>query len=289
MLMAIFAFPSFSSDRPQRLQPTISPAPTIISIVPSQAEQGSQVILQGSGFSDSASVFMGDVEIPTNIDDGKQAEFTVPSQLKPGLYTLYLKRSDGVKSRPYSFTVQPIRPVLIEISPDHILACAQSEEREVVAYGQNFNDKSLLFFDGAGIRSQLISSEAISFRVPQVAGGLHSIMVKNSQENSSLPLALTIETKPEIDRITIGDDHVSYYELIIDGKNFQQISSVYVDGQRVGGRGGQEISEREQLVYVDCTRLIYQRHPYSKESKEFHIQVVNKGGEERQMVSLNAP
>jgi len=289
MLLTIFTIPSFSAEHPQRPLPTISPAPIILSIVPSQAEPGSQVILFGSGFSDSASVFMGNVEIPTNTDDGKQAEFTVPAQLKPGLYTLYLMRSDGVKSRPYSFTVQPLRPVLTEISPDHILACAQGEEREVVAYGQNFNDKSLLFFDGAGIRSHLISSESISFRVPQIAGGLHPVMVKNSPENSSIALALTIETKPAIDRITIGDDHVSYYELIIDGKNFQQNSSVYVDGQRVGGRGGQEISEREQLIYVDCTRLIYQRHPYSKESKEFHIQVVNQGGEESQMVSVNAP
>ena len=284
---------SLSAERPQRIQSKTASdplaAPAILSIIPAQAEPGNRVMLFGSGFGDRFSVFLGSVEIPARTADGKQAEFNVPGQLEPGLYALYLKRADGVATRPYNFTVQPLRPVLTGLSPDQISFCTQGRGREVVARGQNFSEKSLLFFDGAGIRSRLISSEAIAFSVPQVAGGLHQVMVKNSPDNSTLPLALTIETKPEIVQVTIGDDHVSYYDLIIEGKNFQQDSSIYVDGKRVGGRGGQEVSEREQLIYMDCTRLTYQRHPYSQVTKEFRVQVVNQGGEGSQVVSVNAP
>jgi len=293
LLLFIMISFSFAAERPQRLKTPPAPAPVaapaILSIIPAQAEPGSRVMLFGSGFGNRASVFLGSVEIPARISDGKQAEFSVPGQLEPGLYAIYLMRGDGVASRPYSFTVQPLRPVLTGLYPDQISACAQGREREVIARGHNFNERSLLFFDGAGIRSQLISPDAIVFQVPQVGGGLHPVMVKNSPENSSLPLALNVDTKPEITQVTIGDDHVSYYDLIIDGRNFQQNSSIYVDGLRVGGRGGQEVSEREQLIYLDCTRLIYQRHPYSQVTKEFRLQVINPGGEGSGTVTVNAP
>jgi len=82
---------------------------------------------------------------------------------------------------------------------------------------------------------------------------------------------------------------VNYYELIIDGKNFDQNSSLYVDGLRIGGRGGQDVAEREKLVYVDCTRLIYQRYPYSPVNKDFRIQVMNSGNEASQVVNVTAP
>lgn len=293
MLIAISAVPAVSAERPQSIRPLSAPAPVagpaILSIVPSQAEPGSRVLLVGSGFGETASVFLGSQEIPAMITGGRQAEFEVPDQLDPGLYALYLMRSDGRASRPYSFTVRPLRPVLSQLAPDRISSCDLGGEREVFAYGQNFTEKSMLFFDGAGIRSRLVSPETIAFSVPQVGGGMHQIMVRNSPENSSIPLGLTIETRPEIDQVTVGNDYVNYYELIVDGKNFRQNSSLYVDGQQVGGRGGQEVSEREQLVFQDCTRLIYLRHPYSPASKLFQIQVVNHGGEASQLVTVNAP
>jgi hypothetical protein len=243
----------------------------------------------GSGFGTAASAFLGSVEIPSRVTDGKQLEFNVPAQLEPGLYAFYLRRSDGVTSRPYNFNVLPLRPVLSSLSSDQLGSCAAGKEREVIARGQNFSEQTLLLFDGAGIKRRIVSSEVLSFYVPQVAGGLHQIAVQNQSDQPSVPLALVIETKPEISQVTVGNDYVSYYELIIYGKNFQQNSSIYVDGQRVGGRGGQEVSEREQLVYVDCSRLVYQRHPYSSANKDFRIQVVNQGAEASQVVNVTAP
>jgi hypothetical protein len=284
--------PLFAADRPQRvMNPAVSTqdsAPAILSIIPAQAEPGDKVTIFGSNFGEQISAFLGSVEIPARVIDAKQVEFNVP-QLDAGLYALYLKRGDGVVGRAYNFSVLPLRPVLSAISPERIGSCAQGEERDVTAVGRNFAETSLLFFDNASIKSRVVSPTAIVFRVPQVAGGQHQVMVRNSPDNTSVPLALEIETRPEISQVTKGDEYVNYYELIIDGKNFLQNSALYVDGQRVGGAGGQDAAARERVIYIDCGRLIYQRFPYSPVDKEFRLQVVNPGSEGSQVVNVSAP
>jgi hypothetical protein len=284
--------PLFAADRPQRvMNPAASSqdtAPAILSIIPAQAEPGEKVTIFGSNFGVQISAFLGNVEIPAKVIDAKQIEFIVP-QLDAGLYALYLKRVDGVVGRAYNFSVLPQRPVLSTLSPDRIGSCAQGGERDVTAVGQNFGETSLLFFDNASIKSRVVSSGAIVFRVPQVAGGLHQVIVRNSPENASVALALEIETRPEVSQVTKGDENVNYYELVIDGKNFQQNSALYVDGLRVGGIGGQDAASREKVIFIDCGRLIYQRFPYSPVVKEFRLQVVNPGNEGSRVVNVSAP
>lgn len=282
-----------AAERPQRIVPggggTLMPAPAVLSIVPAQTEPGGKVMVYGTGFGETPKVFLGSVEASSRTIDGKQIEFTVPGQMSPGLYALYLKRLDGPVSRPYNFTVLPLRPVLSGLSPDQISACAQGRDRDVTLQGQNFTENSLVLFDGAALKSRFISSETIIFSVPRVAGGLHRVQVSNQPDNSTLPMALTVDTRPEISSVTMGSEHVNYYELIIDGRNFQTNASILVDGQRIGGSDVQGFAEREKLLYQDCNRLIYQRHPYSPVNKDFHIQVVNPGGEASQMVNVTAP
>lgn len=284
--------PASAAERPQRVKaeaiPAAPPPPTILSIIPAQAEPGNRVMIFGSGFGDKASAFLGSVEIPARVTDGKQLEFVVPA-LDAGLYALYLRRGDGVTGRTYNFNVMPLRPVLNELSPDQISSCAQGREREITAQGQNFTDRSFILLDGAAVRTRFISPETLSFTLPQVPGGVHHVMVKSGPDIASVAVALAVETKPEISQVTVGNEYVNYYELIIYGKNFQQNSSLYVDGQRIGGRGGQEVAEREKLVFVDCTKLIYQRFPYSPVNKDFRIQVINPEGEGSQVVNVTAP
>jgi hypothetical protein len=285
-----------AAERPQRVKnpaatvavsPAPAAAPAILSIIPAQAEPGSKVMMFGSGFGTQASAYLGSVEIPARVVDGRQVEFFIPQQLDPGLYALYLKRSDGAVSRPYNFTILPLRPVLNGLSPEVISSCAQGAEREVTARGQNFLETSQLVFDGAVLKSRYISSDALIFNVPNIAGGLHQVVVRNSPENSTVALGLMIETRPEIAQVMIGSRYVNYYELVIVGKNFQQNSSVYVDGQRIGGQG--DLAEREKLIYVDCTKLVYQRHPYSQVDKDFQVMVMNPGGEASQVINVSAP
>ena len=303
-LLCTSAFETFAAERPQRVKnpptapaaattgPSLAapvPAPAILSIIPAQAEPGGRVTMFGSGFGAQASAYLGSVEIATRIADGRQAELAIPQQIEPGIYALYLKRSDGAVSRPYNFTILPLRPVLSGLSPELISSCSQGTGREVTVRGQNFQETSQLVFDGAVLKSRFISSEAISFNVPLVTGGLHQVVVRNSPESASVAVGLMIETKPEIEQVMIGTRYVNYYELIIVGRNFQQNSSIFVDGVSIGGQGGQNLAEREKLVYSDCTRLVYQRHPYSNVNKDFNIMVMNPGGESSQTINVSAP
>ena len=284
----IWNSPSFAAERPRRPRSERPTAPTILSIIPAQAEPGSKVMIFGSAFGDKISAYLGSVEIPAKVTDGKQLEFTVPV-LNAGLYALYLRRGDGAIGRVYNFTVLPLKPVLNELSPAQIDSCAQGRDREITAVGEHFSENSLLLFDGALIKSRVLSPETIVFTVPQVTGGLHQVVVRNGPQNASVAVALAIETRPEINQITIGNDYVNYYELIIDGRNFQQNSALYVDGQRIGGRSGVETGGQERLIYVGCTRLVYQRYPYSPVNKDFRIQVINPGNEASQVVNVTAP
>jgi len=282
----------FAADRPQRVLNAATPpregAPAILSIIPAQGEPGDKVTIFGSNFGSQISAFLGSVEVPARVSEAKQAEFFIP-QLDAGLYALYLKRGDGVSGRVYNFTVLPLRPVLNSLSPERIGSCAQGEERDVTAVGRNFSETSLLFFDNAVIKSRVVSPAAILFRVPQSGIGMHQIMVKNAPENASVPLALEIETKPEISHVAKGDEFVNYYELIVEGKNFQQNTALYVDGERVGGSSGQDAAAREKVIFIDCGRLVYQRHPYSPVVKDFRMQVVNPGNEGSQVINVSAP
>jgi hypothetical protein len=289
----------FAAERPQRVKtpaapaatpaPIVATAPAILSIIPAQAEPGAKVMMFGSGFGVQASAYLGSVEIPARVIEGKQVEFSIPPHLDPGLYALYLKRADGAVSRPYNFTVLPLRPVLNSLSPAVISSCAQGADREVTAQGRNFMETSQLVFDGSVLKSRFLSSEALTFSVPNVAGGLHQVIVRNASENGTEALGLMIETRPEIVQVMIGSQHVNYYELIVTGRNFQQNSSIYVDGQRIGGHGGQDLAEREKLIYVDCTKMIYHRYPYSPVNKDFSILIMNPGGEASQSINVTAP
>ena len=100
--------------------------------------------------------------------------------------------------------------------------------------GRNFAEESSVLFDGAAVRSRYSSSETMVFSVPPVAGGLHNVQVKNQDETVSGTIALLIDARPEIVSVTTGTEAVNYYELHLRGKNFQQGSTVIVDGKRVG-------------------------------------------------------
>lgn len=306
LLFSAYGLPVTAAERPQKVKtkPVATPPaitapvpanpakvapPNILSIIPAQGEPGSKVTIFGSGFGEESAAYLGSVEIASKVSDDKQLEFTIP-QLDAGLYALYVKRSDGVTGRVYNFNVLPLRPVLHSLVPESVSACSQGGDREVAVNGKNFTPSASLLFDGAVINSRLVSPELIIFNVPPVtASGIHQITVKNDPETGSLPRSLMVESRPEISQISIGNEYVNYYELNIYGRNFQQNSAIYVDGQRIGGKGGQEMVELEKLIYVDCTRLIYQRHPYSSTKKDFRIMVLNQGGEASQTVNVTAP
>ena len=97
----------FAAERPQRVKslasppadpatipaPTAAPtpAPAILSIIPAQAEPGGKVMMFGSGFGTQANAYLGSVEIPTRITDGKQVgKRHLPDRAQPDILVLQI-------------------------------------------------------------------------------------------------------------------------------------------------------------------------------------------------------
>ncbi len=257
---------------------------TILSIIPSQGEPGRRVNLMGSGFSADTVTWLGTTAIPTAVISDRQIEFEIP-RVDPGLYGLYLKRPDGAISKIYNFPILAAKPIIDAITPDTVFGCAPDQERLVTLSGKNFQESSALLFDGGTIRSSYTSSEAISFTVPHnVLGGQHNIQVKNQDDIVSGTVAFYIDMKPVIHAVHQGEERVNSYELILEGHNFQQGSSVVVDGKQLYNG-----TDRDKSRFVNCSRIIYERYPYDRSTKSLKIQVVNPNGEESPIMTVSAP
>jgi hypothetical protein len=280
------------------------PAPiTILSIIPAQGEPSISVTLSGSGFTDKTTAFLGNTGVPTEVLGPKQLTFDIP-KLPPGLYALYLRRGDGTTSRTYNFILLPPKPDIYALSPDTMYACSADKDRDVVFTGRNFQEKAQVLFDGAAIRGKFISQETFSFTVPRVVAGLHQVQIRNPEGTLSGAQGLLIDARPEIDSVTTGEENVTYYNMVIGGRNFQQDSTVVITEERdlelTGMQqpvvdvkrlrsGTANATERERVLFVNCGQLIYQRYPYSTTLKNFRVQVINPGGEESSVIQVSAP
>lgn len=306
LAMNIWAFPivSWGADANAAQREDQAHRITILSIIPAQGEPETTVTLSGSGFTSGTTAYLGNTPAPTTVFDSKQLSFEIPD-MGPGLYALFLRDTDGTTSRTYNFSLLPPKPVITSISPDTIQSCASDKERHVVISGQNFQTSSQVIFDGAAIRGSFISKGSFSFTVPRVAPGLHQVQIKNMGETLSGTQGLFIDNRPEIDSITTSGEYVTYYNLVIGGRNFQQDSILVVTDDRDVEQSGYQQrsdvdvkrlrsgagnpSERDRVLYVNCGQLIYQRFPYSTTAKSFRVQVVNPGGEESSIVQVSAP
>lgn len=256
----------------------------VYSITPAQAEPGAQVFITADGINDETRIFLGGEEvIPVQRDKHKIA-FMVPPDFAPGQYVLSI-RGNNRTQRSYTFRIQALKPVIFKVDPNRIFGCRLDDQQEAIIHGRNLTESSQLLFDGSIIPSRYIASNSIGFSIPKAAGGMHQISVKNGQETTT-PLAFTIVMTPIVSSISIGQDRVNSYDLIIEGQNFQQNSVIFADGVRVDSSS---ITSSGHLSSIDCTRIIYQRKPFSPDIRNLRIQVVNPNGESSQTVTLLAP
>ena len=292
LLAAVAALPATAAP-PRKTPKKSAPVPsreepanpyTILSIIPSQGEPGKRVSLMGAGFSADTQAWLGVMSVPTTVVSDRQLEFEIP-RVDPGLYALYLRRPDGATSKSYNFPVLAPRPAIDAITPDTVYGCAPDQERLTVISGRNFQEHSAVLFDGAAIRSNYGSPEALSFTVPpNVLGGQHNIQVKNPDDTVSGTVAFYVDMKPSLRAVTTGEERVNSYELILEGHNFQQGSAVMVDGNRIYNG-----IDRDRVRFVNCTRLVYERFPWDRSTKSIRIQVINPNGEESQVMTVSAP
>lgn len=280
-----FAQFGFSAESPSIFKtPKQLAPPKLFSIVPAQAEPGALISIALSDVSEDIKVILGGDEISWHQIDPRHLTFHIPEDMPSGQYALTIKTADG-SSRSYAFTILPLKPVAVSIEPDRVTSCASGSAREVTIHGRNFSLASQLLFDGAIIHSKVSPPNTIKFIVPNANAGLHQVAVKNG-DNQTTPLAVSIINAPDISSIRVGEDHVNSYDLIIEGDNFSQTSSLVVDGAKIDTSGG---PQGDRLIYIDCTMIIYQRHPYSSSPKDLRIQVVNSSGENSKAILITAP
>lgn len=261
--------------------------PSILSIIPGQGSSGSTVVISGSGLNADSTLFLGIEEIPLKSISSRQISFEIPP-IPAGNYALYLRQKNGAASKAYSFAVTPLKPAVSAITPDTVSFCASGNDRQISIRGKNFLEGSRVLFDGAIIKSSRISAEEITFQSPPVPGGLHQVQVKNPEDALSSAMAFIVASRPEIRSVNQGNDYVNYYELNIEGINFQQGSTLIVDGKKI--QSGQPIpGERDRLVFASCSRMTYQRYPFDPSMKSFQMIVVNPNGEESSSFSVSAP
>ena len=99
---------------------------------------------------------------------------------------------------------------------------------------------------------------------------------------------LALVQQSRVVSVAIGSDYVSAYDLVINGRKFQQSSVLVADGKRLT-TGALVAGERDQLFYFGCGQLVYQRHPYDPTPKDVRLQVINPNGEESNVFSISAP
>lgn len=262
-------------------------APSILSIIPGQSPPGNNVVISGSGFNSESSLYLGIEEIPFKMISNRQISFEMP-QIPAGNYALYLRQKGGASSKAYAFTVTSVKPSVTAITPETISLCASAGNRQVTVKGKNFLEGARILFDGAIIKGSRISFEEMTFQAPQVPGGLHQVQVKNPEDAVSPAIALFIASQPEIQSVTQGNDYVNYYELNIEGINFQHGSSLIVEGKKIQSSQSNS-TDRDRLIFNSCTSLTYQRYPYDPSMKSFQLVIVNPNGEESSMFAVSAP
>lgn len=262
-------------------------APSILSIIPGQAQPGNSVVISGAGFNTESTLFLGIKEIPFQTVTEQQISFELP-QIPAGNYALYIRQKSGAASKAYSFTVTPVKPSVSALSPETVPLCSADGDRQIIVRGKNFLEGARLLFDGAIIKGGRISAEEMVFQAPQVPGGLHQVQVKNPEETVSAAVALLITSQPEIRTVQQGNDYVNFYELNIEGINFQHGSALIVDGRKIQS-GVQNPVDRDRLVFTNCNSLTYQRYPHDPSIKSFQMVIVNPNGEESSLFTVTAP
>lgn len=261
--------------------------PSILSIIPGQAQPGNTVVISGAGFNTESTLFLGIMEIPFQTVTDQQLSFELP-QIPSGNYALYIRHKNGASSKAYSFTVTPVKPSVSAISPETVPLCSAGSDRQIIVKGKNFLEGARLLLDGAIIKGSRTSTEEMTFQVPPVPGGLHQVQVKNPEEAVSPAIALLITSQPEIRTVRQGNDYVNYYELNIEGINFQHGSTLIVDGRKIQS-GVPNPGDRDRLVFVSCNSLTYQRYPHDPSVKSFQLVIVNPNGEESSLFTVSAP
>lgn len=273
---------------PLLLSPPLSWGVEITSIVPAAAPPGTTVTITGGPFRPGSRLLFGPQNVPPGAETEKRLTFTVPL-LPEGDYTLSLADPDGRRTPVTLFRVLETVPRIDALSPAFFDSCSIQQGYTVVLTG-DFPPQSQLLLDGAIIRADRVGKSEIAFTVPPLKGGMHQVEVAGRNSRKSLPHALFVDQTPRITAVSQGADQVTSYEVVITGENFLFDSTLAVNGtplkRAVEGEmeqaytGVRMLGGDDYVRYVDCSTMIYVRHPVTREPQSVTLRVVNPGGEQ---------
>ena len=181
-----------------------SPSPTISSIDPATAAQGSvqqDIYINGSAvtgtdfFSTSVVLVDGTTIVPTFIN-ATLLRVTIPSTFfqQAGAVNIRVMRSNGDTSPPATLTVAPVRPAIISSTPDSVSSMASSAN--VTLSGgfffppQTSSGGTTATFNGTSVTPTVVSSRQVMVPIPlngATTPGLYPIIVQNPGIAASLP------------------------------------------------------------------------------------------------------
>lgn len=270
----------------------------ITSLAPNRGTPGTLVAINGGLFSPQTQPFLGEHYVIPRIVNENYMEFTVP-YLPPGDYLLTVQDGNRVTDQSFKFEVLSPTPQISGLNPRTLDICTVDSQLQIEINGRNFLSGAVILINSNAVPSRVINSTTLEAQLPEFQeAGIYGVSVRNPDGATSLPHSLLVNNLPEIYNVERGADFVTYYEVIIHGKNFlfnstlvlheqgssplgpifQQLSFIPRNNTAPEGDGKTIAPQRDQLIYVDCRTLIYQRHPASFQNKELGLQVFNPNG-----------
>lgn len=259
----------------------------LTSISPASAAAGSSVTIRGQDLGPEVVVLLGnDTLSPASVTENALTLVLPP--LEEGVYAVSLRRGEEVSGRYLPLTIVAPVPQILSLTPSNIDQCADASEREITIFGRFFDPAARVLVDEASVAASVQDDRQVAFTPPALPGGNHRVQVVNPSGRQSQSRAFVINSIPAIHAVRTGADHVTAYEVIIEGKNFLYDSQLAVNGQPVTGLG--TLNPRQETVeYLDCNTLLYMRRPYSGQPKRVSLQVVNPGGQQSPVFHATMP
>ncbi|MBN1141513.1 MAG: hypothetical protein JXB25_06955 [Deltaproteobacteria bacterium] len=259
----------------------------ILSLSPTDAQPGENVLLTGGPFLAGATVRLGtETVLPSRIGE-RELTFTVPP-LPQGDYVLAVVQDQVRADRTFILRVAERPPIIFSLDPPVLDECSGSDSAQIVVDGENFPPGANLFLDGQPAPGRRESSSRLILFLPRLSGGSHQLQVVTPRELKSQPRAFYIDDRPEILSAVPGEDRVNSYDVIIHGNNFHFQTSLVVDGKTVP-RSGPLPAHTGRFRYQDCRTLIYERYPYSRTPRPITLQVVNPNARGSNVFTISLP
>jgi hypothetical protein len=260
--------------------------PRLAGVFPAVASPGSTVTVIGGPFEAQTLIAFGDRLLqPTNLAE-TQLTFIVP-QRPEGDYLLYLQTGQELSARSLFFRVTRPTPRILALDPATMDACSRGARRQVTVQARDLPSGGRVLLDGVAQTAER-SGDFLTFVLPDLAPGMHQVQLADPDGRYSLPVALLVDHRPEIQSVAPGEQYVNYYELLIEGKNFLPTSTLLVDGRPVTPFPSGSL-QVDNITCLDCNALLYRRYPVSGQARPITLRVINPDGQQSADFSFTTP